>query len=196
MKNESKPGPVHKTPADLCKALSSEATTQAAWKDLTPLARNEWICWVISAKQGTTRGRRIQRGRGAPGGQTPPLLLARLSASPTQCKEVVWETGALTTTADEALCAEQMRRRIATQNTHRQATALRSIATSANCSFGAHSAARGSNHRPLRTKDRSRPTRDIFLPGIRPCSGNRRTDPTVALAGRRADVRVVRAKRP
>jgi uncharacterized protein YdeI (YjbR/CyaY-like superfamily) len=61
MKNESKPGPVHKTPADLCKALSSEATTQAAWKDLTPLARNEWICWVISAKQGTTRSRRIQR---------------------------------------------------------------------------------------------------------------------------------------
>jgi uncharacterized protein YdeI (YjbR/CyaY-like superfamily) len=61
MKNESNPGPVHKTPADLREALGSEATTQAAWKDLTPLARNEWICWVISAKQGTTRSRRIQR---------------------------------------------------------------------------------------------------------------------------------------
>ena len=62
--NESKtgkPGPVHKTPTDLRMALSSEATTQAAWKDLTPLARNEWICWVISAKQETTRSRRIQR---------------------------------------------------------------------------------------------------------------------------------------
>src|SRR5277367_4082984 len=55
------PGPVHKIPTDLRAALSSEATAQAAWKDLTPLARNEWICWVISAKQETTRSRRIQR---------------------------------------------------------------------------------------------------------------------------------------
>jgi hypothetical protein len=37
------------------------------------------------------------RGRGAPGGQTPPLLLARMSASPTQRKEVGRETSALTT---------------------------------------------------------------------------------------------------
>ena len=61
VKNESKSGPLHKAPADLRKALGSEATTQEAWKDLTPLARNEWICWVISAKQGATRNRRIQR---------------------------------------------------------------------------------------------------------------------------------------
>jgi hypothetical protein len=62
--NESKtgkPDPVHKTPTDLRMALRSETKTQAAWKDLTPLARNEWICWVISAKQETTRSRRIQR---------------------------------------------------------------------------------------------------------------------------------------
>jgi hypothetical protein len=64
MMNESKtgkPGPVHKTPTDLRMALNLETTTQAAWKDLTALARNEWICWVISAKQETTRSRRIQR---------------------------------------------------------------------------------------------------------------------------------------
>jgi uncharacterized protein YdeI (YjbR/CyaY-like superfamily) len=62
--NESKtgkPGPVHKAPMDLRMALGSETKTQAAWQDLTPLARNEWICWVISAKQETTRNRRIQR---------------------------------------------------------------------------------------------------------------------------------------
>ena len=62
--NENKssgPGPVHKTPTDLRIALSSATTAQAAWKDLTPLARNEWICWVMSAKQETTRSRRIQR---------------------------------------------------------------------------------------------------------------------------------------
>jgi Bacteriocin-protection, YdeI or OmpD-Associated len=61
MNSKSKSDPLHKTPADLSEALGSEATTQAAWKDLTPLARNEWICWVISAKQGATRSRRIQR---------------------------------------------------------------------------------------------------------------------------------------
>jgi Bacteriocin-protection, YdeI or OmpD-Associated len=54
-------GPLHKIPRDMRMALSSGATTQAAWKDLTPLARNEWICWVISAKQETTRTRRLQR---------------------------------------------------------------------------------------------------------------------------------------
>ena len=56
-----KTGSLHKIPADLSEALGSDATIQAAWADLTPLARNEWICWVISAKQGATRGRRIQR---------------------------------------------------------------------------------------------------------------------------------------
>jgi len=56
-----KTGPLHEIPADLSEALASDATTQAAWEDLTPLARNEWICWVISAKQEATRSRRIQR---------------------------------------------------------------------------------------------------------------------------------------
>jgi hypothetical protein len=55
------PGPVHSIPTDLRIALSAAATTQAAWRNLTPLARNEWICWVISAKQEITRSRRIQR---------------------------------------------------------------------------------------------------------------------------------------
>jgi uncharacterized protein YdeI (YjbR/CyaY-like superfamily) len=61
VKTESRPGPVHKTPAQLQKALSSDATAQAAWKDLTPLARNEWSCWVMSAKQEATRAHRTQR---------------------------------------------------------------------------------------------------------------------------------------
>jgi uncharacterized protein YdeI (YjbR/CyaY-like superfamily) len=61
VRNESKSGFAHRTPLDLREAIGSDATTQAAWKALTPLARNEWICWVTSAKQGTTRNRRIQR---------------------------------------------------------------------------------------------------------------------------------------
>jgi hypothetical protein len=40
MKNAIKPGPVHRTPPDLSKALGLKAATRAAWKDLTPLARN------------------------------------------------------------------------------------------------------------------------------------------------------------
>ena len=48
-------------PADLCEALKSNATALAAWKDITPLARNEFICWVEDAKQEMTRQRRIRR---------------------------------------------------------------------------------------------------------------------------------------
>src|SRR5580658_10892327 len=54
-------GPAHKTPADLRRALDSEPEAQAAWSAFTPLARSEWICWTISAKQKITRTRRILR---------------------------------------------------------------------------------------------------------------------------------------
>ena len=53
---------LHTLPADLSTALDSDATTQTAWKSLTPLARNEWICWVISGKKMETRGIRIKKG--------------------------------------------------------------------------------------------------------------------------------------
>ncbi len=54
-------GVVHKLPPDLRKALIANATALDAWKDITPLARNEFICWVEDAKQETTRERRIRR---------------------------------------------------------------------------------------------------------------------------------------
>ena len=60
-------GMVHKVPADLRKALISAATARAAWEDITPLARNEWICWIEDAKQAETRSRRIERTREALG---------------------------------------------------------------------------------------------------------------------------------
>jgi Bacteriocin-protection, YdeI or OmpD-Associated len=56
-------GVVHKLPADLRKALIANTTALDAWKDITPLARNEFICWVEDAKQETTRERRIRRTR-------------------------------------------------------------------------------------------------------------------------------------
>jgi len=54
---------VHKVPADLRKVLTSDQAALAAWKDITPLARNEWICWIISAKLPETRSRHIERTR-------------------------------------------------------------------------------------------------------------------------------------
>ena len=53
-------GVVHKLPADLKKALVSCDPARATWLDITPLARNEWICWVTSAKKEATRLHRIQ----------------------------------------------------------------------------------------------------------------------------------------
>src|ERR1700730_8971009 len=54
-------GVVHELPADLREALIANATALGAWKDITPLARNEFICWVEDAKQPSTRERRIRR---------------------------------------------------------------------------------------------------------------------------------------
>jgi uncharacterized protein YdeI (YjbR/CyaY-like superfamily) len=56
-------GVVHKLPADLREALSAKATVLDTWEDITPLARNEFICWVEDAKQEKTRKRRIRRTR-------------------------------------------------------------------------------------------------------------------------------------
>lgn len=54
-------GTIHKLPADLQKALIGLATVQALWKDITPLARNEWICWITSGKKAETRSIRIKK---------------------------------------------------------------------------------------------------------------------------------------
>jgi len=54
-------GVVHELPTDLRAALAANAPALAAWCDITPLARNEFICWVEDAKQAPTRERRIRR---------------------------------------------------------------------------------------------------------------------------------------
>jgi uncharacterized protein YdeI (YjbR/CyaY-like superfamily) len=56
-------GVVHELPADLKKALISDPDVLATWEDLTPLARNEWICWVISVKKAETRSQHVERVR-------------------------------------------------------------------------------------------------------------------------------------
>jgi len=54
-------GVVHRLPRDLRTALIARPTALGAWMDITPLARNEFICWVEDAKQEATRERRIRR---------------------------------------------------------------------------------------------------------------------------------------
>lgn len=54
-------GTVHELPADLRKALSASPTVLKIWQGLTPLARNEWICWCITVKQAETRQEHIAR---------------------------------------------------------------------------------------------------------------------------------------
>lgn len=52
----------HQMPADFKKALALAPAALAIWQDITPLARNEWICWVTSGKKAETRGIRIEKG--------------------------------------------------------------------------------------------------------------------------------------
>lgn len=54
-------GTVHTLPPDLKEALVSNKSAFAKWQSLTPLARNEWICWNISVKQQKTRYNHIKR---------------------------------------------------------------------------------------------------------------------------------------
>lgn len=55
------PGTVHQLPGDLGAALEADPALAGLWQGLTPLGRNEFICWVEDAKQPATRQRRILR---------------------------------------------------------------------------------------------------------------------------------------
>lgn len=53
----------HTVPSDLKKELASDKKALAAWNNITPLAKNEWICWVISVKKPETRQSHVARVR-------------------------------------------------------------------------------------------------------------------------------------
>jgi hypothetical protein len=61
IKKDISGGVVHSLPADLRKALASDSKALAVWEDITPLARNEWICWTISVKKMETRKEHVGR---------------------------------------------------------------------------------------------------------------------------------------
>ena len=54
-------GTVHEMPADLKKVLTSDKSLLTIWESLTPLARNEWICWVTAGKKEETRKEHLIR---------------------------------------------------------------------------------------------------------------------------------------
>ena len=54
-------GVAHEMTEDLRKALAADKPALAKWEDITPLARNEWICWVISVKKLETRQDHVSR---------------------------------------------------------------------------------------------------------------------------------------
>ena len=53
--------PESKIPSDLRKALAAAPKVETLWKNLTPIARRDFITWIESAKQPETRTRRIER---------------------------------------------------------------------------------------------------------------------------------------
>ncbi len=54
-------GTVHPLPADMRRALIGDTGALTAWESLTPLARNEWICWVTFVKKAETRAEHVER---------------------------------------------------------------------------------------------------------------------------------------
>jgi uncharacterized protein YdeI (YjbR/CyaY-like superfamily) len=50
-----------RVPTDLRKALAAAPMAKVQWRDLTPIARRDFISWLDSAKQPETRRRRIEK---------------------------------------------------------------------------------------------------------------------------------------
>jgi len=56
-------GVVHNVPADLRKILVSNKKLSDNWNSLTPIARNEWICWITFFKKPETRKEHLKRAQ-------------------------------------------------------------------------------------------------------------------------------------
>jgi len=56
--SEREPEPA--VPADLRKALAAAPKAREVWSDITPVARRDWIAWIVSAKRQETRARRVE----------------------------------------------------------------------------------------------------------------------------------------
>jgi uncharacterized protein YdeI (YjbR/CyaY-like superfamily) len=54
-------GVVHRVPVDLKDLLLQNPKILEIWNTLTPLARNEWICYVTIVKKAETRHAHLKR---------------------------------------------------------------------------------------------------------------------------------------
>lgn len=61
MKKKTIINSMHKMPSDLNLILKSKKDILELWEKLTPLARNEWICWVTIVKKKETRTEHLKR---------------------------------------------------------------------------------------------------------------------------------------
>jgi len=61
VKSKITTGVVHEVPKDLEETLNSNPDVLEKWNSLTPLARNEWICWTTIVKKPETRKEHIKR---------------------------------------------------------------------------------------------------------------------------------------
>ena len=51
--------PEPEVPSDLSDALAANLEAREVWNDTTPIARLDWIHWIVTAKQDKTRAKRI-----------------------------------------------------------------------------------------------------------------------------------------
>ncbi len=56
-----KTGVVHRVPKDIKDGLLSNPEVLQLWNKLTPLARNEWICYITIVKKTETRKQHTER---------------------------------------------------------------------------------------------------------------------------------------
>lgn len=55
-------GVVHDMFNELEIALIAKPEALETWENITPLARNEWICWMTDAKKAETKKKRLDWG--------------------------------------------------------------------------------------------------------------------------------------
>lgn len=60
-KKEIAASALHELPNDIEQILLSNDELLEKWNSLTPLARNEWICWVTIVKKQETRDKHLLR---------------------------------------------------------------------------------------------------------------------------------------
>ncbi|MBA3663026.1 MAG: YdeI/OmpD-associated family protein [Bacteroidetes bacterium] len=61
IKSKISKGILHEVPGDIEKVLTSNSDLLSKWENLTPIQRNEWICWVTIVKKQETRNEHISR---------------------------------------------------------------------------------------------------------------------------------------